>query len=144
MRLSVLSFLTLLSILCYSTLTNCQTINNSIENINNRNKLIPRIPIPQLFPIPAPKDPENPHGNPSNTAKQNVPFTAGPSLTASADSITTVTAYSTTTTHVAPPVTTLGPGTVIIYTNNSYKYILSNLWIIGIFNMISTIALCFI
>jgi hypothetical protein len=127
----IIIFLISLLILCCVKLTNCQ------------------LPIP-AFPtssLTSPTESLTPQTDPATFTNNPIPPANEPAFS-SPSAPSTVIVLSTTTQHVGPAVTTLSPTvTVVAYVTvgkkSSCNKILLNLWNIGIFNIISTIALWF-
>ncbi|RGB38936.1 hypothetical protein C1646_691320 [Rhizophagus diaphanus] len=130
----IIIFLISLLILCSINLTNCQDPNfpTPLPFLTSTGFLEPSLtPLPSLL---QPTFPNSPILTPQEPTSSDSPIQ--PSI---------VTVLSTTTTYVGPAVTTLSPTTVVIYVTktSSCNKTLLNLWNIGIFNIISTIFLCF-
>ncbi|EXX74516.1 hypothetical protein RhiirA5_350719 [Rhizophagus irregularis] len=140
----IIIFLISLLILCSINLTNCQYpgFPTSPPFLTSTTGF----PEPSLTPLPSPTSLLQPtfSNNPFLTPEEP---TFGSSDSPIQPSIVTV--LSTTTTYVGPAVTTLPPtATVVTYVTvvdktSSCNKPLLNLWNIGIFNIISTIALWF-
>lgn len=130
----IIIFLISLLILCSINLTNCQEPIFPTSFLTSTTGF----PVPSLTPSQA-AFPNNP-----------IPTANEPAFSSSNSPIqppSVVTVLSTTTTYVGPAVTTLSPtDTVVDYVTvvdkiSSCNKILLNLWNIGIFNIILTIAL---